>query len=55
LIVGALAPGEIALVVAIEHIWAESIANVVADSGGVLQLHVRVRPDIVEAASLVDS
>ncbi|MET4581692.1 hypothetical protein ABIE21_001182 [Conyzicola nivalis] len=55
LIVGALAPGEIALVVAIEHVWAKSIASVVADSGGILQLHVRVRPDIVEAASLVDS
>ena len=55
LIVAALAPSEIALVVAIEHTWAESIASIVADSGGVLQLHVRVRPDVVEAASLVDS
>jgi len=55
LIVAALAPSEIALVVAIEHTWAESIASIVADSGGVLQLHVRVRPDVVDAASLVDS
>lgn len=55
LIVDVLGPSEIALVVAIEHTWAESIASIVADSGGVLQLHVRVRPDVVEAASLVDS
>jgi hypothetical protein len=55
LIVAALAPSEIALVVAIEHTWAESIERAVEDSGGVLQLQVRVCPEVVEAASLVDS
>ena len=55
LIVSVLRPSEVALVLAIEHTWAESVESIVADSGGVLQLHVRVSPDVVEAASLVDS
>ena len=55
LVVEELGHTGVALVVAIEHAWADSIANIVEDSGGVLQLHVRVSPEVVAAASLVDS
>ena len=55
LVVGALERGRYALVLAIENTWADSLARIAADSGGVLELHVRVNPDVVEAASLVDS
>ena len=55
LIVEELGHDGVALVLAIEHIWADTVAHTVADSGGVLELHVRVSPEVVEAASLVDS
>ena len=44
-----------ALLLAFEHTWADSIARIATDVGGVLELHVRVDPVTVEVAALVDS
>jgi len=55
LVVEELGPNAAALLLAIEHTWADSIAQIAADAGGVLELHVRVDPVTVQAASLVDS
>lgn len=55
LVVDELGRDGTALVLAIEHTWAEAVARTALDSGGVLELHVRVSPDIVDAAALVDS
>lgn len=55
LVVETLGPTGMALVLAIEHTWVNAVASTVDDSGGVLQLHVRVSPEVVATASLVDS
>ena len=55
LIVEELGQDGTALLLAIEHTWADSIARIASDAGGVLELHVRVDPGTVEAAALVDS
>jgi hypothetical protein len=55
LVVEELGQNAAALLLAIEHSWADAIAQVAADAGGTLELHVRVDPDTVEAAALVDS
>ena len=55
LVVEELGQNAAALLLAIEHSWADSIARVAADVGGTLELHVRVDPVTVEAAALVDS
>lgn len=55
LVVEALGQTGMALVLAIEHTWVNAMASTVDDSGGVLQLHVRVSPEVVATASLVDS
>jgi hypothetical protein len=44
-----------AALLAIEHSWADSVAQTAADIGGTLELHVRVDPSVVETAELVDS
>ncbi|GAB2448513.1 hypothetical protein HD599_001796 [Conyzicola lurida] len=55
LVAGGLDPSSSALVLAIEQVWAESLERVAADSGGQLELHVRVGADVANAAALVDS
>lgn len=55
LVVRELGRGRLALVLAIEHTWTDSLARTVADGGGVLELLVRVSPEVVAAAALVDS
>lgn len=55
LVVEELGQNAAALLLAIEHSWADSIAQVAADAGGTLELHVRVDPVTVEAAALIDS
>ena len=55
LVVEELGDNAAALLLAIEHSWADSVAQTAADIGGTLELHVRVDPAVVEAAALVDS
>jgi hypothetical protein len=55
LVVEELEHGASVLVLAIEHAWAGALERIAAESGGVLELHVRVDPEVVDAASLVDS
>lgn len=55
LVVEELGQNAAALLLAVEHSWAASIAQVAADVGGTIELHVRVDPSTVEAAALVDS
>ncbi|WP_411698468.1 DUF6325 family protein [Conyzicola sp.] len=55
LVVDGIESGRAALLLAIEHTWSRSLAQLAADVGGVLELHVRVEPRTVAAASLVDS
>ena len=44
-----------ALLLAIEHRWITSIEHTVSDLGGALELHARINPSTVAAASLIDS
>lgn len=55
LVVEELGQNASALLLAIEHTWADSIAQIASDVGGVLELHVRVDPVTVQAAALIDS
>ena len=55
LVVEELGQDGTALLLAFEHVWADSIAQIASDVGGVLELHVRIDPITVEVAALVDS
>ena len=52
---GALTAGSVAIVFVLEHIWPDALAGLAADSGGVLELHARIDPDIVDIATRVDA
>ena len=43
-----------AVLFVVEHMWPEALANLVADSGGTLQLHARIDPETVSIAAEVD-
>ena len=53
LVAGELTNGEVAVILATEHIWPERFARAVADSGGVLGLHARIDPGTVAVAASV--
>ncbi|GAB3606123.1 hypothetical protein GCM10027413_15320 [Conyzicola nivalis] len=55
LVVAGIRPGSSALLLAIEHVWSDSLALLSSDVGGLLELHVHVPPHTVAAAATVDS
>lgn len=53
LVVEEIADGGASVLCAIEHVWPEKLRSLVADGGGILQLHARIDPHIVETAARV--
>jgi Family of unknown function (DUF6325) len=51
IVVDELAIGGAAVLFVIEHVWPERLRSLVADGGGVLQLHAHINPNTVEIAA----
>lgn len=50
-----LSPESAAIAFVLEHTWPDTLASLASDSGGALELHARIDPEIVYAAARVDA